>query len=92
MIDNDNCCICGKKLYDDNGNRLFKKCFQLCLMSKHKYDNGMYSDRGEAVISICKKCFKQDNDNLIMNALRKDRQRNQKIEKKRQKEKEVGTW
>ena len=92
MINNDNCCICGKKLFNEKGDRLFKECFQLCLMSKHKYDNGMYSDEGEAVIIICKKCFKQDNDNLIMNTLRKDRQRNKKIERQRRKEIRSGTW
>lgn len=92
MINTDNCCICGKKLFNEKGDRLFKECFQLCLMSKHKYDNGMYSDKGEAVIIICKSCWSRNNNDSIMKALWKDKERNKKIEKKRQKEQEEGTW
>lgn len=82
MID-DKCCVCGKQLFGEHGERLTNLCYQIGLMRKTNFKDRQYSDGSECAAYICKSCFSRANNEKIMKTIWKGHEYAKKIRKQR---------
>ncbi len=80
---NDECCVCRKQLFDEEGKRLTNLCYQIGLMRKIIRKDGQYSDGSECAVYICKSCFSRNNNEKVMRTIWKGHEYAKKIRKQR---------
>ena len=66
------CCICGKDLFTEKGERLTNLCYYLALGKREIKSNGWYGDGSMGAVHICKDCFSEKTKNELINALFKE--------------------
>ena len=81
MMTQDSCFICKMPLFDEKGKRLTAECYSIYLTRKRANSHGTYSDCSKGHVFLCPDCLKKRNGSSIMDALIKQKEHSDELEK-----------